>query len=180
MRANRTFEIFTGLFVLLGFAALFFLTTQLPSNGFRFTAGNPTYTVTAQFGNVGDLKPGAPVTLAGVRIGDVESIHIDPASFRAVVTMRIEKKYDQIPDDSGASIDTQGLLGGQYIAISAGGSPTFLKNGSQILLTQSAIVIENLLNKLFANFASRGSSSGAPASSSNSSATPPAQKEPTR
>jgi phospholipid/cholesterol/gamma-HCH transport system substrate-binding protein len=182
MRTNRTLEIGTGLFVLLGFAALFFLTTQLPSNGIKLSGGGPSYQVTAEFDNVGDLKGGAPVTLAGVRIGDVQSIRINPQDFRALVTMRIEQKYNQIPDDSDASIDTQGLLGGQYIAIGPGGSPTFLKNGSRIELTQSAIVLENLVNKLFASFASKGSdsASSSSAASSSASAAPPAKKEPTR
>jgi len=183
MRTNRTLEIGTGLFVLLGFAALFFLTTQLPSNGFKLSGGGPSYQVSAEFDNVGDLKSGAPVTLAGVRIGDVQSIRIDPQDFRALVTMRISQQYDQIPDDSDASIDTQGLLGGQYISIGAGGSPTYLKNGSRIELTQSALVLENLVNKLFANFASKGSDSGSGASASSSSASgaaPPAKKEPSR
>lgn len=185
MRTNRTLEIGTGLFVLLGFAALFFLTAQLPSNGFKLSAASPGYRVTAEFDNVGDLKPGAPVTLAGVRIGDVESIRINPQDFRALVTLHIEQKYDQLPDDSDASIDTQGLLGGQYVSIGPGGSSTYLRNGSQIELTQSAIVLENLVNKLFANFASRGSgssssSSASPAPSpapSGSGAAPTAPKE---
>jgi phospholipid/cholesterol/gamma-HCH transport system substrate-binding protein len=179
MRTNRTLEIGTGLFVLLGFAALFFLTAQLPSNGFKLTSASPGYRVTAEFDNVGDLKAGAPVTLAGVRIGDVESIRINPQDFRALVTMRIDRKYDQIPDDSDASIDTQGLLGGQYVSIGPGGSPTFLKSGSRIELTQPAIVLENLVNKLFASFASKGSGEGA-ASSSASGASQPLKKEPAR
>jgi len=169
MRANRTLEIGTGLFVLLGFAALIFLTTQLPSNGLKIGGGKPGYTVTAEFDNVGDLKSGAPVTMAGVSIGDVQSIRIDPQNYRALVTMRIDTQYDQIPDDSYASIDTQGLLGGQYIAIDAGGSEAFLKNGSRIQQTQSAIVLENLVNKLFANFAGKSGDSGSSGGSSSGS-----------
>src|ERR1700745_1665923 len=98
MRANRTLEIGTGLFVLLGFAALFFLTTQLPSTGLKLGSGKSGYHVTAEFENIGDLKVGSPVTLAGVRIGQVESIRIDPQTFKAVVAMRIDKQYNQIPD----------------------------------------------------------------------------------
>jgi phospholipid/cholesterol/gamma-HCH transport system substrate-binding protein len=159
MRANRTLEIGTGLFVLLGFAALFFLTTQLPSSGLKLNSRKAGFHVTAQFDNVGDLKTGAPVTMAGVDIGDVESIRIDPQNYRAVVTMRIDPQYRQIPDDSDASINTQGLLGGQYVAIGPGGSDNYLKAGSQIQFTQSAIVLESIINKFFANFASGGSSS---------------------
>jgi phospholipid/cholesterol/gamma-HCH transport system substrate-binding protein len=158
MRANRTLEIGTGLFVLLGFAALFFLTTQLPSTGLKLGSGKSGYHVTAEFENIGDLKVGSPVTLAGVRIGQVESIRIDPQTFKAVVGMRIDKQYNQIPDDSFASIQTQGLLGGKYIGFSPGGSDTSLKNGSRVELTQSAIVLESLINKLFASFADKSGS----------------------
>ncbi len=165
MRTNRTLEIGTGLFVLLGFAALFFLTAQLPSNGLNLSAAKAGYVVTAEFDNIGDLKGGAPVTMAGVRIGDVQDVRINPQDYRAVVTMRIDPQYSQIPDDSDASIDTQGLLGGQYIAIGAGGSETFLKNGSRIEFTQSAIVLENLVNKLFASFAGKSSESSSSSSS---------------
>ncbi|MGE0582398.1 MAG: outer membrane lipid asymmetry maintenance protein MlaD [Steroidobacteraceae bacterium] len=156
MRPNRALEIGTGLFVLLGFAALFFLTTQLPGSGVR-VGGASGYTVTARFDNVGDLKTGSPVTLAGVRIGRVTGIAFDPADFKAVVTLDIENQYDRIPDDSDASIQTAGLLGGKYVGIGPGGSDSYLHAGSSIEFTQSAIVLETLVNKFFANFASRGS-----------------------
>jgi phospholipid/cholesterol/gamma-HCH transport system substrate-binding protein len=112
--------------------------------------------VTARFDNVGDLKPGSPVTMAGVRIGRVESIRFDPKDYKAAVTLRIENQYSQIPEDSDASIQTAGLLGGKYIGIGPGGSETFLKEGGQIEFTQSAIVLESLVNKFFANMASKG------------------------
>lgn len=168
MRATRTLEIGTGFFVLLGFAALFFLATQLPQGGIKVGGGQGGYKVTAEFDNIGDLKEGAPVALAGVTIGEVTNVGIDPQDYRARVTMRIDSKYNQIPDDSFASINTQGLLGGQYIALDAGGSDTYLKNGSQIAMTQSAFVLENLVNKLFASFASKPSEGGAASSGSAS------------
>jgi phospholipid/cholesterol/gamma-HCH transport system substrate-binding protein len=115
------------------------------------------YRVTARFDNIGDLKGGAPVSMAGVRIGRVESVGFDSGDYRAVVTMRIEPQYDRIPEDSDASIQTQGLLGGKFVGIGPGGSDTFLKDGGQIEFTQSAIVLESLVNKFFANFASKGS-----------------------
>ena len=90
--------------------------------------------MTAEFDNIGGLKVGAPVTMAGVRIGQVTAIRFDPSDYKAVVTLRIDPQYNQIPDDSYASIQTPGLLGAKYIGISAGGSDTFLKNGSQIQL----------------------------------------------
>jgi phospholipid/cholesterol/gamma-HCH transport system substrate-binding protein len=156
MRANRTLEIGTGLFVLLGFAALFFLTTQLPSSGIKLGSAKHSYHLSAEFDNIGDLKVGSPVTMAGVRIGEVDSIKFDPKSFKAVVRMRIDKQYNEIPDDSFASIQTQGLLGGKYIGFSPGGSDTYFKDGGRVDQTQSAIVLESLINKLFAGFADKG------------------------
>lgn len=164
MKNSRSLEIGTGLFVLLGFGALAFLTTQLPGTSLKFGGSDGGYTVSAKFDNIGDLKPGSPVTMAGVRIGRVESIRIDPVDFRAEAILRLEDQYVQIPDDSDAGIQTAGLLGGKYVGLNAGGSETFLKQGSQIEITQSAIVLENLVNKFFANMANRGSddSSGEP------------------
>jgi phospholipid/cholesterol/gamma-HCH transport system substrate-binding protein len=160
MRPNRTLEIGTGLFVLLGFAALLFLTTQLPAGGLKFGGAKAGYHVTAEFDNVGDLKVGSPVSISGVRVGQVTGIRFDSRTFKAVVSMRIDPQYNQIPEDSFASIQTQGLLGGKYIGLSPGGLDTFLKDGSQIEQTQSAIVLESLINKFFANYASKGSDSG--------------------
>jgi phospholipid/cholesterol/gamma-HCH transport system substrate-binding protein len=93
--------------------------------------------------------------MAGVRIGRVESIAFDPAEFKAAVVLRIDGQYSQIPEDSDASIQTAGLLGGKYVGIGPGGSETFLKEGGRIEFTQSAIVLESLVNKFFANMASR-------------------------
>ncbi len=166
MQSNRTLEIGTGLFVLLGFVALFFLTTQLPSSGLKLGAAKSGYHVSADFDNIGDLKVGSPVTMAGVSVGEVESIRFDQQTYKAVVGMRIDLQYKQIPDDSYASIQTQGLLGGKYIGISPGGSDMFLKNGSHIDQTQSAIVLESLINKLFASFASKSSDQSQPADES--------------
>ncbi|MEY2624921.1 MAG: outer membrane lipid asymmetry maintenance protein MlaD [Gammaproteobacteria bacterium] len=167
MKPQRSLEIGTGLFVLLGFAALFFLTTQLPGSGLT-VGGDTGYRVTARFDNIGDLKGGSPVSMAGVRIGRVESVTFDSNDYRAVVTLRIDQQFDRIPDDSDASIQTQGLLGGKYVGIGPGGSETFLKDGSQIEFTQSAIVLESLVNKFFANFASKGSEGDAAASEGGS------------
>jgi phospholipid/cholesterol/gamma-HCH transport system substrate-binding protein len=118
------------------------------------------YKVLAKFDNVGDLKAGSPVSMSGVRIGRVEAIAFDATDYRAEVTLRIEPQFDKIPDDSDASIQTAGLLGGKYVGIGAGGSETFLADGGRIEFTQSAIVLESLVNKFFANFADKGSSTG--------------------
>ena len=173
MQSNRTLEIGTGLFVLLGFVALFFLTTQLPNSGLKLNATKSGFHVTANFDNIGDLKVGSPVSMAGVSVGEVESIRFDPKSFQAVVGIRLDPQYKQIPDDSFASIQTQGLLGGKYIGLSPGGADTFLKNGSHIDQTQSAIVLENLINKLFASFSNKSSDSqGSPSDEHNKSDEP--------
>jgi phospholipid/cholesterol/gamma-HCH transport system substrate-binding protein len=176
MRPNRTLEIGTGLFVLLGFAALLFLTTQLPSSGLKLGGARAGYNVTADFDNIGDLKVGSPVTMSGVNVGEVTGIRFDPKQYKAVVAMRIDRQYNQIPDDSYASIQTQGLLGGKYIGISPGGSDSFLKNGSNIDQTQSAIVLENLINKMFANYTSKGSDNQAQGSNNQNQNQP--QPEP--
>jgi len=159
MRSNRTLEIGTGLFVLLGFAALFFLTTQLPASGLKLGGAKTGYHVTADFDNIGDLKTGSPVSMSGVRVGEVEGIRYDTKVYKAVVSMRIDPQFKEIPDDSFASIQTQGLLGGKYIGLNPGGSDTFLKDGSHIDQTQSAIVLESLINKLFASFANKSGDS---------------------
>jgi phospholipid/cholesterol/gamma-HCH transport system substrate-binding protein len=156
MRPNRTLEIGTGLFVLLGFAALLFLTSQLPANGLKFGAPKAGYHVTAEFDNIGDLKVGAPVTMAGVHVGEVAGIRFDSKDYKAVVSLRIDPQYNQIPEDSFASIETQGLLGGKYVGISPGGLESYLKEGGRIDQTQSAIVLENLINKFFASYSSKG------------------------
>lgn len=149
MQQTKSVEIGTGLFVLLGMAALFFLTTQTTgSEGF---GDNDAFTVTARFENVGSLTDRAPVAMSGVTIGRVTSVTFDPVALDAEVTFQIDSRFDQIPDDSDASILTAGLLGSQYIGLQAGGSDLYLEEGSEIQFTQSAIVIENLISKYLFN-----------------------------
>lgn len=159
MASNRSLEVGTGLFVLLGFAALGFLTTQLPGTKLGIASQAASYRVTARFDNVGDLKADAPVTMAGVTVGRVSSVTFDSKDYKAVVDLAIEKQYSKIPDDSWANIETAGLLGAKYVGIDAGGSETYLADKGQIENTQSAMVLEKLVNKLFATFASKGSDS---------------------
>src|SRR5213082_3147691 len=128
MRPNRTLEIGTGLFVLLGFAALLFLTTQLPASGLQFGRAKLGYHVTAEFDDIGDLKVGSPVAMAGVRIGEVAGIRYDSKEYKAVVTLRIDPNTTRFPEDSFASIQTTGLLGGKYIGLSPGGLDSYLKD----------------------------------------------------
>ena len=149
MQQTRSVEIGTGLFVLLGLAALFFLTTQT-TGGQDFSADD-TYQVEARFTNVGSLKNRAPVAMSGVTIGRVTDVEFDGAALEAKVTFIIDAQYNQIPDDSIASILTSGLLGSQYIGLEAGGSELSLQDGSEIYDTQSAIVLENLIGKFLVN-----------------------------
>jgi phospholipid/cholesterol/gamma-HCH transport system substrate-binding protein len=158
MRSTRTIELSTGLFVLLGFAALFFLVTQITNR--ELSVNGNGYKVEARFENIGSLKPGAAVSMAGVTVGRVDSITFDQEIYKAVVRMQINSAYNRIPADSDASIMTAGLLGGQYIGITAGGAAEYLKNGDRIELVQDALVLENLINQLVATFSSRTSESG--------------------
>ena len=149
MKQTRAVELGTGLFALLGVGALFFLTTQT-TGGDDFRASE-VYTVSARFQNVGSLKARAPVAMAGVTIGRVTEIRFDPELLDAEVTMVIDSRYDRIPDDSDASILTAGLLGSQYIGLQPGGSDIYLEDGSEILFSQSAVVLENLIGKFLVN-----------------------------
>jgi len=149
MLQTRTVEIGTGLFVLLGMGALFFLTTQT-TGGDDFDA-DEVYTVEARFENVGSLRPRAPIAISGVTIGRVTSISFDPENLEAVVEFVIDSQYDRIPDDSDATILTSGILGSQYIGLQAGGSDTYFEDGSEVLFTQSAILLENLIGKFLVN-----------------------------
>ena len=145
MRQTRSVELGTGLFVLLGMTAAFFLITQ--TTGSDALSGRETFTVTARFQNVGSLKPRAPVAMSGVTIGRVRDIRFDPEALEAVVSFEIDQRYDRIPEDSDASILTAGLLGSQYIGLQPGGSEFSLEEGSEIQFTQSAVVIEQLISK---------------------------------
>jgi phospholipid/cholesterol/gamma-HCH transport system substrate-binding protein len=127
-----------------------------------------TYTVKARFSNVGTLSVGAPVKMAGVAIGSVQSVQADPVKLDALVTLAIDKKYNQIPDDSAAAVFTSGLIGSQYVAIQPGGSPDMLTNGDEMILTQSAMQLEDLIGKFLVNGSSSDKASGANGNSSES------------
>src|SRR5690606_30770347 len=134
----------TGLFIFLGLLALFFLITQTTNIQ---AYGGEGYSVTARFTNVGNLKVRAPVAIAGVTIGRVESITVDPERLDAVVKLTIDSTFDRIPADSSASILTAGLLGEKYVGIEAGADVENLKDGDEVLFTQSAVVLETLISK---------------------------------
>lgn len=153
MGNSRQLEVLVGLFVCLGVAAAFLLTFRV-SNLTGNTSNAGTYQVTANFQNIGGLKPGASITMAGVRVGRVSSIGFDPELFEAVVTMDLSNDYDGIPRDSNASILTAGLLGEQYIGLEPGGDIDMLKEGSKIEFTQSALVLEKIIGQFLFSKAS--------------------------
>jgi phospholipid/cholesterol/gamma-HCH transport system substrate-binding protein len=166
MGKSSTLNVGAGAFVLLGFAALAFMTTQTTNHGLHLAGGSDRfYNVTAKFDNIGDLKVGAPVSMAGVDVGRVARIDLDPKEYKAVVQLRLDSKFSQIPSDTDASIYTQGLLGGKFIGLTAGGADTFLKNGDHIDFTQSALVLENLIGQFLANMGKNSNSSSSPAPS---------------
>jgi len=145
MTQRRSYQVGTGLFILLGFAALAYLATQTTSVA-NFQQG-PSYTLKARFTNIGQLKLRAPVKIAGVRIGSVQAIDLDPMKLDAMVQISVDKRFAELPDDSAAAIFTSGLLGDQYVAIQPGGSPELVKDGDEFVLTQSSIQLEDLIGK---------------------------------
>lgn len=154
MKSSNQIEFAAGTFLLLGIAALVFLAVQA-TNGGAF-GGSEQYRLTATFSNVGALKPRATVSMGGVRIGSVESIELDPESLEARVVLAVDGNYDQLPDDTSASVLTSGLLGDQYIGLEPGGSPESLGDGDRILITNSAMVLEQLISKYLLNNDSDG------------------------
>lgn len=148
MKSSHQIEFTAGLFLLLGVAALVFLAIHATDGGSLEDGG---YQVVAEFGNVGGLKPRANVSLGGVRIGSVEAISLDPENFSARVVMTINDRYRSLPDDTSASILTSGILGDQYIGLEPGGSPEYLGDGDQIMITQSALVLEQLIGRFLFN-----------------------------
>ena len=153
MRNTRVIEIAVGIFVAAGMAALFLLAMQV-SNLSNMGTGE-SYTITAAFENIGGLKVRSPVTVSGVRVGRVDAIDYDNKSFEAVVTLRINKAYSSFPEDTSASIFTSGLLGEQYVGLEPGGSEANLVEGDRIQLTQSALVMEQVVGQFLYSAAGR-------------------------
>ena len=145
MRQKKSTEVTVGLFVMLGLAALFFRAMKV-SNLSAFS-DEQGYRVTAEFENIGGLKARSPVTLAGVRIGRVERIELDPETYNANVVLNLYSSFDTLPTDTAASIYTAGLLGEQYIGLEAGAEEEFLKDGDVIELTQPALVLEQVIGQ---------------------------------
>ncbi|MNF47206.1 putative phospholipid ABC transporter-binding protein MlaD [compost metagenome] len=146
---NRTLEIGVGLFLLAGILALLLLALRV--SGLSATPSSDTYKLYAHFDNIAGLTVRAKVTMAGVTIGKVTAIDLDRDTFTGRVTLQLEKRVDNLPSDSTASILTAGLLGEKYIGISVGGEDAVLKDGATIHDTQSALVLEDLIGKFLLN-----------------------------
>lgn len=150
---RKSLDLWVGLFVLLGAAALVFL--ALKAGNMSSLSFAPTYVVTTKFDNIGGLKPRAPVKSAGVVVGRVTDIRFDDKTFQAVVTLNLESGY-KFPKDSSAKILTSGLLGEQYIGLEPGGDTNNLAAGDRIKMTQSAVVLENLISQFLFSKAAEG------------------------
>lgn len=145
---RKSLDFWVGLFVLLGAVALMFLALKAGNmSSFSF---EKTYTVSSRFDNIGGLKPRAPVKSAGVVVGRVGDISFDNQDYRALVKLQLQENY-KFPKDSSAKILTSGLLGEQYVGIEPGGDEADLADGDQIKMTQSAIVLENLISQFIYN-----------------------------
>jgi phospholipid/cholesterol/gamma-HCH transport system substrate-binding protein len=146
-------DFWVGLFVVAGIGALMFLALKVGS--MNTLNSTDTYEVSADFDNIGGLKARAPVKSAGVVVGRVAEIGFDSKNYQAVVMLRLNKQY-RFPKDTSASIMTSGLLGEQYIALQPGGDSVNLKAGDKIQITQSAVVLENLIGQFLYNKAQDG------------------------
>lgn len=154
MGNSRVIEIFVGAFVALGIAALFMLAMKV-SNLSSFGA-EQGYTITGRFDNIGGLKEMSPVSVGGVQIGRVMAIEFDQQRYQAIVKMVINPVYNQLPTDTSASIFTAGLLGEQYISLEPGAEEKYLKDGDSLQLTQSALVMEQIIGQFLFSKASEG------------------------
>ncbi|MBX3666331.1 MAG: outer membrane lipid asymmetry maintenance protein MlaD [Burkholderiales bacterium] len=146
-------DLWVGLFVVAGVAALVVLAFKV--GNMSSMGGGETYSISANFDNIGGLKPRAAIKSAGVVVGRVTSISFDNDRFTAKVTMSIEKNY-RFPKDTTASILTSGLLGEQYVGLEGGGDDQMLKAGDSIRLTQSAVVLEKLISQFLFDKAAEG------------------------
>ncbi len=152
--SEKTVELIVGLFIVAGIAAVLFLGFKV-SGLTTYTAGN-SYQVTAEFENIGNLKRRAPVTVAGVKIGQVTGIHLDKNNYKAVVTVKINETEDNIPADSSLSIVTAGLLGANFISLTPGFEDDYLKDGDEIMETHPALQLETMIGQLLFNMNKEG------------------------
>jgi len=145
---TKSIEVWVGIFMLVGFAALAMLAFQVSNST---AGGGQTFRIEAQFDNVGGLTIKAPVMIGGVKVGRVGDIWIDKEDYVAVVGLDINKAYDTLPDDTGASVLTSGLLGAQFVGLSPGSSDFYLEDGDMLEFTQSALQLESLISQFMFN-----------------------------
>ena len=165
MLSQRTIETCVGLFLLAAIGALLVLALKVSGLTSFFKAEG--YNVTAQFDDIGQLKVRAAIKISGVTIGEVNAIYLDPTSYKAVVTLHIHSTIKDIPDDSSAAILTAGLLGDNYIEITPMYSTKFLKNGSEIQETHSAMILEKLIGQLIFKLGNNSNQSDETSNQSN-------------
>ena len=150
MKRSKMMEFGVGLFMLAGILGLIFLGLRV--SGLGTGVSGDTFTLQANFANIGGLKPRSKVTLAGVKVGQISSIELDPEWFDARVTMTLDAQLeDVLPRDSTAAILTAGLLGEQYVGLAVGGAPETLGDGDVIRDTQQALVLEELIQQFVSN-----------------------------
>ncbi len=149
---SQSMQWWVGVFMFVGAMALLFLAYRVSNFGYGLSS--ETYSVRAEFDNIGNLQLRAPIKMAGVKIGEVRDITLDPKTYKAVVTFFLEKKHNQIPEDSAASILTAGLLGANYVSLTPGfDDHDFLAEGDLMEDTQSALILENMIGRLIFSLA---------------------------
>jgi phospholipid/cholesterol/gamma-HCH transport system substrate-binding protein len=154
MMTRKELDLWVGIFAVVGIGAMLFLSLKVANLLSSFSSSD-VYQINAKFENIGGLKVRAAIKSAGVVVGRVGDIHFDNESFEAVVSMNIDSRF-KFPKDSSAKILTSGLLGEQYIGITAGGDTANFKGGDTLKLTQSAVVLENLIGQFLYNKAAEG------------------------
>lgn len=152
MMQSKAVETTVGVFIALGLAAIVVLAMKV--SNMNTLGGDDGYQVSANFDNIGGLKVRSPVKMAGVLVGRVSEVSFDDETYEAVAVMTIDAKYVKIPEDTTANIYTAGLLGEQYISLDAGGAEDYLQEGSMIEITQSAVVLEQVIGQVLFDKAS--------------------------
>lgn len=146
---RHTLEIWVGIFVAAGIAALFMLAMKV--SNLSTVATGDTYNVTARFDNIGGLSVRSPVKASGVLVGRVSNIAYDDKTYSAIVTFSIQQQFNQFPKDSRASIYTAGLLGEQYVELSPGAEDDYLKDGDRLMMADSAMILEQMIGRIIAD-----------------------------
>jgi phospholipid/cholesterol/gamma-HCH transport system substrate-binding protein len=152
-------ELYVGLFVLLGIAAVVYLTVKLGAGAMM---SGDTYVVEARFTNAGGLNAGSSVLVAGVPVGRVDAIRVDSTDYSALVTLRVQTGL-KLPTDTMASIKTTGLIGDKYVALAPGADETYLATGSRITMTESSVDLESLIGKMAFGSVEKGKDAPPPA-----------------